>query len=473
MPRQAVIFEVVIASPSDVPEERAIVQNVINNWNTSNSLTSGILLDPIMWETHVHPDMSDRPQGVINDQVLSYADAVIGIFWSRIGTHSGAYESGSVEEIEHFVRRKKQTLVYFSRRPVSVDIDIAQLQKVREYEVECSKRGIIGTYTTLEEFEDKVRCHIERLTARFRHQAEVKQQMGGAGKRQRKASLYVVETDVERLKVQADNLLQLDMAAIDKAVQHVRGQDREREIRILDVGCANGYVTRTRFSSLGNAIVTGIDVSEKAIATANEEAFFEGVEYLVQDVNRMCSSKYCFDIVFCALTLHHLENPEGTMGRLWAMLREPGVFLVRGSDDGLKVNYPDDDELDFLVQCTNTIRGSSDRHNGRKIFSHMQRLSPKPLKTDMDFKLDSTAGMTLAERLAFYDDNYSFRANYAIRVANAESATEADIFLAERLERIVREQRKRFEREDDIFSVTIQNIGIAYKGVGHQPPARG
>ncbi len=47
--------------------------------------------------------MGDRPQGIINEQLVNNCDIFIGIFWGRLGTRTGKTESGSVEEIEKFI----------------------------------------------------------------------------------------------------------------------------------------------------------------------------------------------------------------------------------------------------------------------------------------------------------------------------------------------------------------------------------
>ena len=43
-------------------------------------------LQPVGWETHSFPDMSDRAQGLIKKQVLEGSDLLVAIFRYRIGT---------------------------------------------------------------------------------------------------------------------------------------------------------------------------------------------------------------------------------------------------------------------------------------------------------------------------------------------------------------------------------------------------
>jgi hypothetical protein len=47
---------VLIASPSDVEEEREIAVRVIQEWNDLHSYNRRIVLLPVRWETHAAPE---------------------------------------------------------------------------------------------------------------------------------------------------------------------------------------------------------------------------------------------------------------------------------------------------------------------------------------------------------------------------------------------------------------------------------
>lgn len=60
------------------------------------------------------------------------------MFWTKIGTSTGAAESGTVEEIDQFVAEGKPALLYFSSRPIDPNkIDLKQHKKLRAF----SRRG--------------------------------------------------------------------------------------------------------------------------------------------------------------------------------------------------------------------------------------------------------------------------------------------------------------------------------------------
>lgn len=166
MPFNTTAFRVMIASPSDVPEERAIVREVLNDWNDQHSEQRSVVLLPVGWETHAVPTLGDRPQSIINKQVLKNADALVGVFWSRIGTDTGVAVSGTVEEIREHVALGKPAMLYFSSRPVpSTKLDLEQFKKVQAFQKECKGWGLIWGYDDPEDFRDKLTRHINRLVS--------------------------------------------------------------------------------------------------------------------------------------------------------------------------------------------------------------------------------------------------------------------------------------------------------------------
>jgi len=112
------VFEVMIASPSDVPQERLIAREVITEWNTIHAKDRQTVLMPIGWETHSTPGTGDRRQAIINGQLLKDADLLVAVFWTRLGSPTGVARSGTVEEIEEHLRAGKPAMIYFSSAPV-------------------------------------------------------------------------------------------------------------------------------------------------------------------------------------------------------------------------------------------------------------------------------------------------------------------------------------------------------------------
>ncbi len=156
MPYNATVYKVMIASPNDVAHERSIIRDVLNEWNTVNSDSRKIVLLPIGWETHTSPEMGENPQEIINKQIAKDCDLLVGVFWTRIGTPTQSYLSGTVEEIEEHIAKDKPTMLYFSSAPIHPDIvDQSQYNELKKFKEACSTRGIYETYSDLSEFKSK------------------------------------------------------------------------------------------------------------------------------------------------------------------------------------------------------------------------------------------------------------------------------------------------------------------------------
>lgn len=157
MSHPATVYEVMIASPGDVSSERAIVRELLAEWNIVNSRKTQRVLLPAGWETHAVPEMGDRPQAIINKQVLKNCDLLVGVFWTRIGTPTGDYASGSVEEIEEHIKAGKPTMLYFSSTPVVPEsIEPEQYAKLQEFKKACQSRGLYESYADLNDFRAKL-----------------------------------------------------------------------------------------------------------------------------------------------------------------------------------------------------------------------------------------------------------------------------------------------------------------------------
>jgi len=158
----ATVFRILIASPSDVVDERDIAEQSIQHWNDINSPERQIVLLPVRWETHSAPSYGSRPQETINKQVADDCDLVIAIFWTRIGSPTGAADSGTIEEIERAAASGKPVMLYFSRskhEPDSIDLD--QLKKLREFKTKTLPNALVEHYSTQIEFRDKFAKQLE------------------------------------------------------------------------------------------------------------------------------------------------------------------------------------------------------------------------------------------------------------------------------------------------------------------------
>lgn len=139
-------------------EERDVVGKVLHEWNASHFERMGVILHPVRWESHAYPGSGDRPQAIINKQIVESGDIVIAIFGYRLGTPTGKAQSGTIEEIEEFRKAGKYVALYFSTADVPRSADRAQLEALEAYQKERQKD------TLYFEFEDAsaLRDHLTR-----------------------------------------------------------------------------------------------------------------------------------------------------------------------------------------------------------------------------------------------------------------------------------------------------------------------
>jgi hypothetical protein len=150
-------YRILIASPSDLTEERDIATEVINEWNVQHAAAEGIVLLPVKWETHAVPQTGVRPQEAINRQFVRACDICVGMFWTKIGTTTGVAESGTVEEIDEFVTAKKPAMLYFSSRLVDPNkIDMKQHRKLKKFKDKTYSTALVGSFKSADELRQKL-----------------------------------------------------------------------------------------------------------------------------------------------------------------------------------------------------------------------------------------------------------------------------------------------------------------------------
>src|SRR4051794_36486416 len=103
MPFQSTVFQVLVAGPSDVSEERSIVYEELLEWTRSHLQAERVVLWPLHWETDSHPEVGGDPQSLLNQQIVDSCDAIIAVFGTRIGAATPRALSGTVEEIFRLV----------------------------------------------------------------------------------------------------------------------------------------------------------------------------------------------------------------------------------------------------------------------------------------------------------------------------------------------------------------------------------
>jgi hypothetical protein len=94
------VVHTLIASPSDVAEERNALRAAIWEFNDEHTESNQVVLLPRMWEKNSTPRLGADPQVILDEQIVDTSDIAIGIFWTRIGQVLEDGTAATVHELE-------------------------------------------------------------------------------------------------------------------------------------------------------------------------------------------------------------------------------------------------------------------------------------------------------------------------------------------------------------------------------------
>ena len=158
------IINCLIISPSDVVEERQAVVDTVELWNAQVGPSTNVLIHTVRWETHARPEMGDRPQAILNRQIVEDCDFAIAVFWSRLGTPSGTKESGSCEEIDLLRAKGRNVLVYACTRDIpQAMLDEKQISRLGRKLSEYKRQGIVFEYRAIDQLKLLLMGHLTRV----------------------------------------------------------------------------------------------------------------------------------------------------------------------------------------------------------------------------------------------------------------------------------------------------------------------
>lgn len=149
-------IKIFIASPSDTNSERDLIEKYIMEWNstTGDEEDRNITLRPIRWEKSLAIRSNVEAQDAIDEDLLSKCDMLTGAFWTKFGSSTSKYESGTEGEIKFFLKKGKPVMMYFLDKPVNPSkLKSTELEKIKAFKEEY-KSGNIYRETTLDNQDD-------------------------------------------------------------------------------------------------------------------------------------------------------------------------------------------------------------------------------------------------------------------------------------------------------------------------------
>ncbi|CDQ41947.1 hypothetical protein [Virgibacillus salexigens] len=161
MPKHLTQYDILISCPGDVKQELEIIEKALKKFNEQIGKIYNIHLNTVHWSKDAFPQLGGKPQSLLNTQIVKDSDAAIAVFWTRFGTPTDDYDSGTEEEIEVLVNSNKQVFLYFSNCDVNPkEFEPEQYKKVQDFKEKSSIIGLYNTYDSIEEFEEKLLSHL-------------------------------------------------------------------------------------------------------------------------------------------------------------------------------------------------------------------------------------------------------------------------------------------------------------------------
>lgn len=102
---------------------------------------------------------------MLNQQFVRDCDAAVAIFWTRFGTPTDKYGSGTEEEIEEMLSANKQVFMYFVDEPIPMSgVDLEQYKKVQGFKEKYKDKGI---YFVVKDVEELRKLFMNHLSLHF------------------------------------------------------------------------------------------------------------------------------------------------------------------------------------------------------------------------------------------------------------------------------------------------------------------
>jgi ubiquinone/menaquinone biosynthesis C-methylase UbiE len=123
-------------------------------------------------------------------------------------------------------------------------------------------------------------------------------------------------------------------------------------MRLLDVGCGPGSITRGLAERLAAGQVVGVDLSKDALDGARRDAAARGLtnlHYQEGSVYQLPFPDASFDAVYAHQVLQHLRERESAVREMLRVVRPGGLVAVRDVDWGTAAYWPPDPWIDRFI----------------------------------------------------------------------------------------------------------------------------
>lgn len=102
--------------------------------------------------------------------------------------------------------------------------------------------------------------------------------------------------------------------------------------KVLDIACGEGYGSYL-MKQWGAKEVTGVDISEEALAVAKEKFSCGGIIYINHTAEELPFENDCFDVVVSYETVEHLDYPEKFLAEIKRVAKKEATIIISCPND--------------------------------------------------------------------------------------------------------------------------------------------
>ena len=124
-------------------------------------------------------------------------------------------------------------------------------------------------------------------------------------------------------------------------------------MRLLDVGCGPGSITRGLAERVAPGETVGLDLSPETLEAARDDAAVRGLRnlrYQYGSVYELAFPDASFDVAYAHQVFQHLREREAALREMLRVIRPGGLIAVRDVDWGTVAYWPRDTWIDRFIE---------------------------------------------------------------------------------------------------------------------------
>ena len=175
MAYKALVLNLLISAPGDIPPESlTTIRKAISQWNCNYGQQFSLNVLPISWTEHAVAEFGDRPQALLNKQIVDDADLAIALFRDRLGTPTCEAESGTAEEIKVLAEADKQIAILVDNSPRTplTGPALKERQRLDDYLSKLYNQALILRYADDKDLIGHINNFLSRSASQFQQNAE-------------------------------------------------------------------------------------------------------------------------------------------------------------------------------------------------------------------------------------------------------------------------------------------------------------